>query len=178
MSAGITTERLRLSPASVDELNALIAEDKYGFERLLGASAPDPIEPPPETGDVLVWFRDTLADDPAIAPWFFRWIVDRVEGRLVGSAGFSGYPDTGGTLLMGYSVYPWAEGNGYASEAAAALVRWALAQPPVQAVRATIPPRHVASQRVAANAGLTYRFDMTTEDDGTVQVWEIDRQPT
>ena len=177
MSDEITTARLRMPPATVEELDALISGDREQFERLLGASAPDPLVPPPETDDVLEWFRGTLANDPAVAPWFFRWIIDRREGRLVGSAGFSGFPDDDGVALFGYGVYPADEGKGYASEAAAALVRWALAQDGVRKVRATIPPWHIASQRVSAKAGLTYRRDAPSDEFGVLQVWEIERGP-
>jgi ribosomal-protein-alanine N-acetyltransferase len=178
MSTEITTERLRMPPATVPELDALIAGNRREFERLLGATAPDPLEPPPETDDVLEWFRATLTNDPAIAPWFFRWIVDKRERRLVGSAGFSGYPDEQGVILCGYGIYPADEGKGYASEAAAALVRWALEQDGVRTVRATIPTWHIASQRVSAKAGLTYRNDMPSDEYGTLQVWELDREAT
>jgi [ribosomal protein S5]-alanine N-acetyltransferase len=178
MNSEITTERLRIPPATMAELDALIGGNRHEFERLIDASAPDPLEPPPETGDVLEWFRATLANDPAIAPWFFRWIIDRSEHRLVGSAGFSGYPDDEGDVLFGYGIYPADEGKGYATEAAAALVRWALAQEGVRKVRATIPTWHIASQRVSAKAGLTFRRDMPSDEFGTLQVWEVDRETT
>lgn len=47
---------------------------------------------------------------------------------------------------------PW-QGNGYASEAAAALVEW-LAQGGVRSVLAHVHPAHVASAEVAKRAGL------------------------
>ena len=178
MNSEITTERLRIPPATVAELDALISGNRDEFQRLLGASASDPLEPPPETGDVLEWFRGTLANDPAIAPWFFRWIIDKQERRLVGSAGFSGYPDDEGVVLFGYGIYPADEGKGYATEAAAALVRWALTLESVRKVRATIPTWHIASQRVSAKAGLTYRHDLPSDEYGTLQVWELNREST
>jgi RimJ/RimL family protein N-acetyltransferase len=46
------------------------------------------------------------------------------------------------------------QGNGYASEAAVALVGW-LGVSGVTVVRACINPDHIASQRVASNAGLS-----------------------
>ena len=74
---------------------------------------------------------------------------------------------------MGYSIYPAFQGQGLASEAAEALTVWALAQPGVRRVRATIPPDNLASQRVAAHAGLhrTGRTEID-EDVGLVEVWE------
>ena len=46
------------------------------------------------------------------------------------------------------------QGDGYASEAVGALVKWLRAKG-VKAIRCCIKPNHVASQRVASNAGLT-----------------------
>lgn len=169
----ISTDRLALRPASVEEMNALIAGDRATFESLIGATAPEPMEAPPETADVIEWFRNAIATDPAIRPWFFRWIIERHERRLVGSVGFAGYPNAAGTLLMGYSVYPGDERKGYASEAATGIVAWALAQPSVHRVQATIRPGHTASQRVATRAGLQHVGDVESDEEGRVELWEI-----
>ena len=67
--------------------------------------------------------------------------------------------------------------RGIASEAATTLIAWVLAQPDMQGVRATIPPWHVASRRVAANAGLQPSGRIETEpDEGPVEVWERERE--
>jgi RimJ/RimL family protein N-acetyltransferase len=172
----VLTPRLELRPASVEELNALISGDRAAFEAVLGAWVAEPLEAPPETADVIQWFRDAIANDPSIRPWFFRWMIDRIEGRLVGSVGFSGYPDAMGTLLIGYSVYPADERNGYASEAVAGMVSWAFAQPGINRVQATIRPGHAASQRVAVKAGMVNVGKLETEEEGIAELWEIVRR--
>lgn len=74
---------------------------------------------------------------------------------------------------MGYSLYPAFHGRGIASEAARALVAWALGQPGVRRARATIRPGHVASERVAAAAGLHRTGCIENDpDEGSVEVWE------
>jgi ribosomal-protein-alanine N-acetyltransferase len=171
----IFTKRLELRPASVEELDALIVGDPSAFESVLGATVPEPLEAPPETADVIEWFRDAIADDPGIRPWFFRWVIDRQEGKLVGSIGFAGRPDPVGTVLLGYSVYPDDQRKGYASEAAAGIVQWALAQPEAHRVQATIRPGHKASRRVAAKAGLQHVGELETEEEGIAELWEIVR---
>jgi RimJ/RimL family protein N-acetyltransferase len=167
----VRTERLRLIAATADELRAMNDRDRVRFETLLGARAPVEFVPPPETADVLDWFRTAIEEDPGIRPWFFRWVVDHEAGVLVGSVGFAGYPNDECAVLLGYSVYPEFEGRGYASEAARRMTEWALVQPGVNAVKATIFPDHPASQRVAANAGLAFVRELET-DDGTVGLWE------
>ncbi|MCA9880957.1 MAG: GNAT family N-acetyltransferase, partial [Thermomicrobiales bacterium] len=87
-----------------------------------------------------------------------------------------GPPGETGTVTLGYSIFPAFQRQGYATEAAHILTEWALAQPEVLRVRATISPRNTASQRVAAAAGL--QPTGATEDDpdeGPVMVWQRTR---
>ena len=62
---------------------------------------------------------------------------------------------------------PW-QGNGYASEAARALVSWLAARRPLTII-ACIHRAHLASQRVASRAGLV-PTDREIDDE---QVWEL-----
>ncbi len=169
----IVSTRLRIAPMTVEALDALQAGDRSLLERLTGARFPDPLEPPPNTDDALDFFRERLRENPEIAPWWFRLIVDRDSGAAVGSIGFVGPPDAEGAVLFGYSVYPSYRRQGIATEAATALVEWALRQPDVTRVQATIPPGHIASEGVAARAGLA-RTDRVLDDpdEGPVVVWE------
>jgi RimJ/RimL family protein N-acetyltransferase len=171
----ITSDRLDLPPMSADAVQALIDGDAAHLTALTGAAFPLPLQPPPLTADALPFFRDRLRDDPAIAPWWFRLIVRRDTGQAVGSVGLGGRPDDAGVVLAGYSVYPEHQGQGIASEAFAALVAWALAQPGVNRVRATIPPWNIPSLRVAAKAGLAAVATEQDQEVGEVQVWEIAR---
>jgi RimJ/RimL family protein N-acetyltransferase len=165
-----SSRRLDFRPVTVAALEALIAGDREALQASVGATFPDPLAAPPLTEDALPYFRDVLRDDPAAAPWWGRWLVARASGSVVGLAGFGGGPDAAGTVTLGYSVYPAHQRQGFAAEAAAALTEWALAQPGVRRVRATIPPGHVASQRVAALAGLR-RSDLIASDEGPLEVW-------
>jgi ribosomal-protein-alanine N-acetyltransferase len=167
----LETARLSLLAASVEELQTFINGDAAAFTALTGVTAPDPFVAPPETDDVMAWFRDAIAADQSIRPWFFRWVIDRQRNVLVGSTGFGGSPDKDGYVITGYSTYPAEEGRGYAGEAAAALAAWALRQPGVRKVRATIFPSNLASKRVATKAGLRYVKLMNT-DDGEIELWE------
>lgn len=171
----ITSSRLDLSPVTVAALDALIAGDRQALEREAGGTFPDPLFAPPLTEDALPYFRDVLREDPTAAPWWGRWLVDRESRQAVGLAGFAGRPDNQGTVTLGYSVYPARQRQGFAAEAAVALTEWAFAQPEVRRVRATIPPDHTGSQRVATHAGLR-RVDLIETDEGPVEVWERTRE--
>src|SRR5205823_841574 len=102
--------------------------------------------------------------------------IIRLEDQMViGSAG-TGFP-TGEppTSVMGYGVYPEFEGQGYATEAAMALMAWAFQHPNVAVVRATIHGKNEKSRRVATKIGLRRTGRQVTTDDGLLDVWEIER---
>ncbi len=170
--ASITSSRLAFQPLTVAALDALIAGDRAALEQATGARFPEPLAAPPLMDDALPFFRDLMAND-ATARFGAYLLILRETGQAVGSAGFTGAPNDQGAVLMGYSIYPAFQGRGLASEAATALASWALEQPDIERVEATIRPDHTASQRVAARAGLrrTERVEQDP-DEGLVEVWE------
>jgi RimJ/RimL family protein N-acetyltransferase len=169
----VASRRLDLRPLTVEALEALITLDQPALEAATGARFPEPLAAPPLMDDALPYLRDALLANPDAAQWWARLIVVRETGEAVGSAGFAGGPDADGAVTLGYSIYPSCQRLGLASEAAASLVAWALAQPGVRVVRATIPPGHVASERVAENAGLRRTGRLVDDpDEGPVEVLE------
>jgi ribosomal-protein-alanine N-acetyltransferase len=165
--------RLEFRPLTIEAIEALIAGDRKALEAETFARFPEPLCAPPEMEHALPAMRDSLRDDPESAFWGPFLIVAPETGEAVGSAGFVSQSSRDGQRELGYSVYPSFQARGIASEAASALVAWALAQPGTHSVRATIPPWHVASQHVAARAGLRRTGLMETDpDEGPVEVWE------
>jgi ribosomal-protein-alanine N-acetyltransferase len=169
--------RLEFRPLTIAAIEAIIAGDREALEAETRARFPEPLSAPPEMDHALPAMRDSLRDDPESAFWGPFLIVALETGEAVGSAGFVSQPSRGGQRELGYSVYPSFQGQGIASEAASALVAWALSQPGTRGVRATIPPWHVASQRVATHAGFHRTGRMETDpDEGPVEVWERSRE--
>lgn len=175
MDDPIATERLLLPMLEADAIQALIDGDGGRLEALTGAWFPRPVAPPPLMDDALPFFRDRLRDDPAIAPWWVRLLVRRDTSEAVGSAGLTGRLDVAGVVVVGYAVYPEFQGHGYATEAVRALVAWALGQPAVAAVRATVPPGNAPSLRVVAKAGFRRVGAIVDDEEGELEVWEIRR---
>jgi RimJ/RimL family protein N-acetyltransferase len=165
----IETRRLRLVPMSVTALDGLMAGDRTLAESGGSIRFPPPFRSPPETADVLAFFRDLVAAGSAFPPFF---IVRRDDGTVLGAGGVNP-PDLQGVAIMGYGIYPEFEGQGYASEAATALVDWASRVPGVRVVRATIEVGHIASQRVAQKAGLTETRETFEAEGMTLGVWEL-----
>lgn len=172
----IATDRLDLHPVPAVALEALIAGDADRLDALTGARFARPLVPPPLMADALPFMLERVREEAADARWWTPWLLRRREdGAALGMAGFAGPPDADGAVVLGYCVYPAFERNGYASEAARGLVAWALAQPGVSRVRATVPPDHGASRRVAERAGMRVVGTAADDEVGAVLVYEVGR---
>ncbi len=111
----------------------------------------------PAQGDVVIaglLFRAGPAAWPgANQAWGHRQVVERHTGLVVGGAGFAGPPGARGEVELGYGIVPSRQGRGYATEAVAAMLAVAWADPVVEAVVASTAGGNLASQRVLAKAG-------------------------
>ena len=97
------------------------------------------------------------------------WVVIEWESAtVVGDIGFFGPPDAAGLLEVGYSIVPNRRRRGYASEAASALVTWALDQPGVQTIVAACDADNAASILTLERVG----FRQTGHADSRV-LWEL-----
>jgi len=155
-------------------IDAFIENDQEAAERSLGLRFPEPFGPPPETGDILQFFRDSIEFDASNGAFVVRVIVRTDDRMAVGNIGLVA-PDEAGRSMYGYSVYPEFEGNGYASEAAKALVEFGLTLDSVRTVYATIPVGHTASEIVSSRAGLTLTPNHVQDEGMTLNVWEKSR---
>ena len=117
-----------------------------------------------------------------IGHWTMRgygtWAVEReADGALMGRVGLihpEGWPqvECGWTLGRAY----W--GQGYASEAAAAALRYAFMTQPVERMISLIDPDNIASQAVARRIGETRgerQMLHISGKDFSVDVWQITR---
>jgi RimJ/RimL family protein N-acetyltransferase len=96
-------------------------------------------------------------------------MLDRASGKIVGSITVFHADWQVRSAEIGYGVRSDTRGKGYASEALAAVARWALTEGGIQRVWLTTNTDNVASTRVAEKAG--FRRDRTLrragrEDDG------------
>ena len=120
--------------------------------------------PLPDLLDVLPVQASSSPEDERYGVWV---IVERESSTVVGDIGFFGPPDAAGVLEVGYSIVPDRRRRGYASEAASALVTWALDQPGVEAVVAACDADNAASIPTLDRVGSR----RTGEADGRV-LWE------
>ena len=106
-------------------------------------------------------------------PWVHGFsMVQALTGNTVGQCGFKGPPDTDGVVEIAYAVASDQERQGYATEAARALVAYAFSIAQVNRVRAHTLPASNASQRVLAKCGFQYVGEINDPEDGLV--WRFD----
>ena len=168
----LETERLRLTALTAEALAAWMAGDADRLRDETSVSFDTPLAAPPLFDEDLPTFYRAARRDPRALGWW-AWVVSTREGgRAVGVLALCGRPMDGHAVL-GYAVYPSAEGRGYATEAADALVSWALAQPGVVAVRALVPSWNQASRSVARKLGMVEVARELDREAGEVAVYQI-----
>lgn len=90
------------------------------------------------------------------------YLVRRPDGLAIGDIGFH-RPPKDGVVEIGFGLAESARGQGYATEAATELARWALAQPGVSQVITRTDPDNVGSQGVLTRSG--FRHERTENDE-------------
>lgn len=168
----LETSRLILLPCAPAQLLTLIEQPKR-FEELVGFPAADGLREFFVSGDVSPNWLAALRSASEPDPWrhgFF--VVDREQRCVIGSAGFKGAPDSRGMVEIAYGIVPSSEGQGYATEAAMALVDFALGTGEVRLVRAHTLPVANASTRVLLKCGFRHTDSVIDPEDGPVWRWE------
>ncbi len=154
----LETQRLDLIIQSVEETLARIA-------------AMSPAEREHLSDDWLGFVHTTTSSHP----WIHGFkITKRGEDVVVGECGFKGPPDSDGIVEIAYRILPDHRRLGYATEAAAALVAYALTNQDVGVVRAHTLPESNASTRVLEKCGFHHVEDVVDPVDGPVWRWEKD----
>ena len=149
--ADIHTQRLILRVILPDEIEWLLAGDMRRVEFANGFKYP-PADA--SLGIDFGWHLRALRTDPQQLPWRIRVIIERSSNIVIGSINLKGVPDTEGDVEIGWGVNEEYRRQGYATEAAAAVMRWAFEQPVVRSISATVPDDNEASKRVAQRLGL------------------------
>jgi RimJ/RimL family protein N-acetyltransferase len=168
------TPRLTLFAYTADQLLVLL-EQPERFEEIAA------LTPAPElrgfyvSGDVSPRWLDLLRRSVGQGPNPWRhgfWIIEKTSGQIIGGAGFKGEPDAGGMVEIAYGVVPSREGQGYATEAAHALIHFASRDPRVRLLRAHTRPEANASTRVLTKCGFAHIGEVIDPEDGPVWRWE------
>ncbi len=143
------------------------------FEADAGVPLADGLRAMFVSGEVSPAWIAHLREAPGPNPWTLGFaVVHRDDERVIGSAAFKGAPDEDGVVEIAYGIAPSYEGHGYATEAAKALVAFALERVDVTSIRAHTKPENNASGRVLAKSGFHQVGEVEDPEDGLVWRWE------
>jgi RimJ/RimL family protein N-acetyltransferase len=168
----IESAHLQLLPYSPAQLLALI-DSVAAFESQTGLRTAEGLREFYVSGEISADWLDRLRTAKEADPWVHGFaVVERESQTIIGSAGFKGPPDGDGRVEIGYGIVPDYQGRGYATEAAAALVAFALADNQVKLIRAHTLPTPNASTRVLEKCGFRRLGEIADPEDGLVWRWE------
>jgi [ribosomal protein S5]-alanine N-acetyltransferase len=145
----------RLSVQALTEAQLQVC---YADRQQFGAEFGIPVLESPFTPVVLRAIQSKLAKMRLVPterhPWFTYWLIVHRELNLgIGLVGFKGAPNGPAKVEIGYGLAHEQQGHGFMTEAARALVSWALSQPECTGVTAWTTSDNVASHRVLEKVG-------------------------
>jgi len=163
---------VELRPVAGDELQACLG-DRSCFASVAGCEIAADWPPRFFDAAAVEWMlsRRCPGHDPAWECWFVRHVGP--SGRmLIGTAGFKGPPDDGGTVEIGYSIVDSYQRRGLATLAAGMLVRWAWSTGRVGRILAHTLADDPASGGVLRKNGFRHVGRLTDPADGEVDRYE------
>jgi RimJ/RimL family protein N-acetyltransferase len=177
----IHSPRLELIALSADFLYASIQGDLESAARLIDLAIPN---------DWLQakWLMEIrlakLRGDPALEPWLLRAIGLRETRTMVGFIGFHAQPGAEylqsyapGGIEFGYTIFPEYRKKGFASEAAAALIQWAICEHDVTHFVVSINPDNEPSLRLARKLGFHKIGTVVDPEDGVEDIFLLEASP-
>lgn len=176
MIPALRTARLELLPITLGMVEAVLAGRKEDAEALAGAKMPDRWPNRELIERAFARSLDAVRGSPDRYLWGARVMIAPGASetrRVIGSIVFHDEPAADGVSEIAYGVEESSQGQGYATEAVAASVGWALAQSGVAAVRAVTFPWHRASVRVLEKVGMRQVATREHETMGEMLVFEL-----
>lgn len=169
--APISTPRLVLHPVTLPLCEALI-EGEATIAPLLQVSTS------PEWGlhsnDIWGFSREMLLAAPESAGWWGWLVIHAADNCLIGTCGYKGRPEDG-VMEIGYEISVAYRNQGFAREAAGALVDRAFGFAEVHTVMAHTLPEANASTHVLAALGFVHTGIVDDPDEGPVWEWRKTR---
>ncbi len=140
------TDRLRIYPASREQMEAMIASEKDA-----------------ELKKAYSEMLECCLRHPDQRDWYAAWMIEKTDGTPVGDLCFKGLRENG-IAEIGYGILEEYQGQGYATEAVRAACRWAFLHPELRSLEAETDAGNVASQRVLEKCG--FRPNGTCGEEG------------
>lgn len=154
----LETETLVVRPLAISDVRTIF---RLSQEKSLGEWIPDQVyEDEAEAASVIEFLKLQYepSPDPAQRP-FVLGVALKETGELIGHVGLSSLSD--GEIEIGYAIGEAHQGNGFATQAVAAVSRWALSNLDLPKINGIIALENVGSGRVLEKAG----FDLEEESN-------------
>jgi [ribosomal protein S5]-alanine N-acetyltransferase len=166
--------RLELRPITLAIVEAVMTGRRENVEELARARVPEAWPGRALVERAFCASLEAIRADPETRLWGDRLMIARDDGepRVVGSVVFHGRPGEDGICEIGYGVEEQSQRLGFATEAVAASVTWALAEPEARVVQATTFGWHTASIRVLEKVGFQRAGTRDHETLGELLVFE------
>ena len=166
------TARLDLVPYDLDFCRAIVAGDRAVAAEWMGAD----LGAWPGGGELEFGFPSNLRalrEDSSAIGWYGRALVVRMHGAVAGSVNLKGRP-WGGRVEAGWELERVYRGQGYAREAARAVVAYAFSHRDVREVVAEIDPANAPSIAVAESIGMRRTAEASAQHPGSI-LWAVTR---
>jgi [ribosomal protein S5]-alanine N-acetyltransferase len=151
--AGLETQRLLLQPWRPEDAEQ--AWRLYGDPELVRWMSPA-MTPVPDVAAMRLVLEQWAQEHARLTPPAGRWAVREREGsRLLGGVALLPLPPDAEDTELAYVLLPAERGQGFATEAAAALVRWAFREG-LPEVFVVARPRNAAGIAVAQRLGFQW----------------------
>ncbi len=121
------------------------------------------------------FFYEKFKSDPGILNWWIYFIVLQSEKTIIGSCGFKGKPDHNGEVEIGYEILKEYRNQGYATEAAATLIKFAFENPEVKKIKAGTYSLDNASVHVLKKQKMLFEAHSYNPLEGDLWHWAIKR---
>ncbi|MBA3779784.1 MAG: GNAT family N-acetyltransferase [Chloroflexi bacterium] len=171
----LETDRLSLVWLDRAALAAVVEGDPGAAERQTGAVIS--VEWIEASRRLCALRLEQMQRDPAQGPWLLRAVVHRTAGAAIGHVGFHGALGVNGlraddAVELGYSILPAYRGQGFATEAAAGLMDWAVEECGVRRFLASVGPANTGSIRVLEKLSFVEVARVWDDEDGEEIVYE------
>jgi RimJ/RimL family protein N-acetyltransferase len=143
----LTTERLRLRQLTLDDAESMI--QIFGTPEMLRFLKQPPVDTREKAIELINWLNGHYERQESV-----DWGITLHGGdRLIGMCGTYEWNRSDRHVDIGYHILPAYWGQGYATEAARAVIRWCFDSLDVHRVQADCTDGNIASERVMLKCG-------------------------
>jgi len=168
----IETDRLELILIEANEMITLY-ETPEELSIYRGKNFSNPHRVLVDESGPLRWRVPQVKEDPSLAIWLIRWIVDKTTREIVGSISFHAKPDDSGMIEVGLGIQPDFQNNGIGAEALEGMWSWVIDQPGVKTLRYTVSESNAPSIRLINKFGFENVGIQIDEEDGPEIIFEM-----